>query len=137
MDSSPAQDLHSNSDWIARVRSLRPLIEAASARTEVARQLAPEVLEALHATGLFRLLIPRDLGGVQLDLPAYVQVIEALAEADASVAWCVGQGCGCSLTAAYLPGDAAWSMSAPTVARCSPGDRGRAGRPSRRLAVGT
>jgi alkylation response protein AidB-like acyl-CoA dehydrogenase len=123
MDISPLQDVRIRSaepaatDWVARARALRPLIEAAGARTEAARELAPEVVQALHAAGLFRMLIPRDLGGAQLDLPTYLRVVEALAEADANVAWCVGQGTGCSFTAAYLP---------PTAARTMFGDDPRA-----------
>src|SRR5205085_4499464 len=58
--------------------------------------------------GLFRLLLPRAHGGAEL-LPAeYVPVIEELAKIDASMAWCVNQNSGCSMTAAHL---------APEVAR--------------------
>jgi alkylation response protein AidB-like acyl-CoA dehydrogenase len=59
---------------------------------------------------MFRLLIPRDIGGAELDLCTFTQVIEAIAEADGSAAWCLGQGNGCAMTAAYLPRDAAEYM---------------------------
>lgn len=97
-------------DWVARARALRPLIEAHAGHGDTARELDPVVVEALHAGGFFRMLIPRALNGAELDLPTYVQVIVALAEADASVAWCVGQGTGCSFTAAYLPPEAGWEV---------------------------
>jgi alkylation response protein AidB-like acyl-CoA dehydrogenase len=42
--------------------------------------------------GLFHMLIPRQLGGAELDLPTYVQVIEEIGKADASTAWCINQG---------------------------------------------
>jgi alkylation response protein AidB-like acyl-CoA dehydrogenase len=41
-------------------------------------------------------------------------VIEAIAQGDASVAWCIGQGCGVSMAAAYLK---------PDIARTVLGDR--------------
>lgn len=116
MDISPAQDVRLSTadappiDWVARTRALRPLIEAAASRTETRRELADEVVEALHEAGLFRMLIPRELGGAQLDLPTYLRVIEALGEMDANVAWCIGQGSGCSVTSAYLPPGAARAM---------------------------
>jgi indole-3-acetate monooxygenase len=93
---------------IARARALVPLIEAASPQIERARQFPPEVLDALHEAGMFRLLLPRSLGGAELDLPSFVRVVEILATGDASVAWCVGQGGGCATAAAYL---------APEIAR--------------------
>ena len=97
-------------DWIARARALRPLLEAAGPRIDASRELPADVLDALHAADMFGLLIPRDLGGAELDLPTFVQVIEELAAADGSVAWCIGQGAGCAMTAAYLPRAAAEQM---------------------------
>jgi alkylation response protein AidB-like acyl-CoA dehydrogenase len=47
------------------------------------------------------------LGGAEL-LPAdFVPVIEEIAKADASTAWCLNQASGCSMTAAYLEPKAA------------------------------
>jgi alkylation response protein AidB-like acyl-CoA dehydrogenase len=97
-------------DWISRARALRPFLEDAAPRIDAGRELPADVIDALHDARLFRLLIPRDLGGAELDLPTFLQVVEAIAEADGSVAWCVGQGAGCSMTAAYLPREAAEKM---------------------------
>ena len=55
-------------------------------------ELPPTLASELKQAGLFRLLLPRDLGGSQLSLPRYLRCIEAIAEADGSVGWCVGQG---------------------------------------------
>jgi alkylation response protein AidB-like acyl-CoA dehydrogenase len=53
------------------------------------------------------MLLPRSLGGAEL-LPAiFVPVIEEIAKADASTAWCLNQASGCSMTAAYLAPEAA------------------------------
>jgi alkylation response protein AidB-like acyl-CoA dehydrogenase len=95
-------------DYLARARDLAPLLEAASPRIEAARQFPPDVLAALHGAGMFRLLLPRALGGAELDLPRFVRVVEILGAADASAAWCVAQGGGCATAAAYL---------APEIAR--------------------
>jgi alkylation response protein AidB-like acyl-CoA dehydrogenase len=101
-------------DYLARARALAPLIEAAAPRIEAARAFPPDVLAALHDAGMFRLLLPRSIGGAELDLPSFVRVIEILASGDASVAWCVGQGGGCAMAAAYV---------APEIAREIFGDR--------------
>ncbi|HEV2099011.1 MAG TPA: acyl-CoA dehydrogenase family protein, partial [Stellaceae bacterium] len=52
-------------------------------------------------------LLPRSLGGAELLPAAFVRVIEEIAKADASVAWCLNQTAGCSMTAAYLEPEAA------------------------------
>jgi alkylation response protein AidB-like acyl-CoA dehydrogenase len=95
---------------IGRARALQPFLRDAAPRIEAARELPPDVLDALHEAGLFRLLIPRDLGGAETDLVTFARVIEAVAEADASCAWCLGQGGGCAMSAAHLPRAAAWEV---------------------------
>jgi alkylation response protein AidB-like acyl-CoA dehydrogenase len=102
-----ADDTPAAIDYLARARELAPLFEAASARIEAARQFPPDVLEALHGAGMFRLLLPRSLGGAELDLPRFVRIIEILGAADASVGWCVAQGGGCATAAAFLPPEVA------------------------------
>lgn len=57
-------------------------------RSELPADLAKDLKQA----GLFRLLLPRALGGSQLQLPQYLRCIEAIGEADGSAGWCVGQG---------------------------------------------
>lgn len=94
--------IRSDVDYVARARALAPLIEAAAPRMEAARQLTPEVVEALHEAGLFRMLLPRSYNGGELDLPTFMEVIQTVAAADGSVAWCLGQSAGCVTSAAYL-----------------------------------
>jgi len=102
----PAPDL-APAALVARAESLRPFLRAAAPRIEAARELPPDVLDALHGAGLFRLLIPRDLGGAEADLVTLVRVVQAVAEGDASAAWCIGQAAGCAMAAAYLPREVA------------------------------
>jgi alkylation response protein AidB-like acyl-CoA dehydrogenase len=92
----------SASDCIARARALGPLIAAHAARTEEAREIAPEVLAALYDARLFRMLIPKSCDGFEVDPATFMQAIEELAKADGSTAWCVAQASGCSMAAAYV-----------------------------------
>lgn len=94
-------------EYLARARALVPLLEAAAPRIEAARELTEDVFDALHEAGLFRLLLPASLGGAELDPMSYVGVIEAVAQGDASTAWCLGQNDGCSMSAAWMHPDAA------------------------------
>jgi alkylation response protein AidB-like acyl-CoA dehydrogenase len=94
--------VQSESDYVALARSLAPLIADNAARNEEEREIAPEVIAALHRTQLFRILLPRSVGGAELDPPTFMQVVEELAKADGSTAWCVVQAAGCSMAAAYV-----------------------------------
>jgi alkylation response protein AidB-like acyl-CoA dehydrogenase len=94
-------------DLLARVRELAPMLAADAGEIDCRRELPERIVDALIERGLFRLLLPRALGGAEL-LPAqYVPIIEELAKTDASTAWCVNQNSGCSMTAAYLKPEAA------------------------------
>jgi len=95
---------------LERAKALIPLLKEAGPRIEAARGLPPDVLEAMHAAGMFRLLLPRSLGGEELRPAEYVQCIEAIAMGDASTAWCMNQGSGCSMTAAYFQADVAHAI---------------------------
>jgi alkylation response protein AidB-like acyl-CoA dehydrogenase len=87
---------------IARARSLIPLLQAAAPRIDAACELPSDVLDAMFDAGMFRLLIPRTYGGFELRPSEYVQCVEAIAIGDASTAWCMNQGSGCSMTSAYM-----------------------------------
>src|ERR1700748_3028458 len=90
------------------------LVEAGD-EIERRRELPEHVVKALIDGCFFRMLQPRFLGGAELRPVLFTQVTEAFAEANASVAWCVGQNNGCSMTAAYLDREVACEMfGAPT-----------------------
>jgi indole-3-acetate monooxygenase len=79
-------------------RKLAPMIRTYAGDTEALRALPDPVFEALADAGLFHLAFPRSMGGAELDLPTYIQVIEEIGKADASTGWVVNQ---CSIFATY------------------------------------
>jgi len=103
-------------DCIARARSVVDPLVAAATRIQAARELPSDILEALHEARLFRLLLPRALGGDELDPAGLAQVTEIIAAADASTAWCIGQAAGCAMTAAFLAPDVARRIFGPSHA---------------------
>ena len=89
-------------DWVARAAALVPMIAAASDRIEAERRIVPEVIAALHEAGLFRMLLPASFGGGAADVLAFNRVIETIATADASTAWCLAQQVASTQSASYL-----------------------------------
>jgi len=73
-------------------RKLVPQIRSAADETHANRELPRALFEAMADAGLFHMAIPRAIGGGEIDLPTYVQVIEEIGKADASTGWCLNQG---------------------------------------------
>ena len=100
MRSKSAGDM--GAEYLDRARAFVPELAAAAPEIERQRELPQPVVAAMVERGFFRMLLPRSIGGAEL-LPApYVRVVEEIAKGDASAAWCLNQGAGCSMTAAYL-----------------------------------
>jgi alkylation response protein AidB-like acyl-CoA dehydrogenase len=100
-------------------RKLAPLIRSSADEIEARRELPAPLFEALADAGLFRIGLPRAVGGLELDLPAYVQVIEEIGKADASTAWVVNQLAIFATYAARMPHDVArtiWATPRSVVA---------------------
>ena len=95
------------SDVLAAVAELAPDIRARADEIEKARRLPPDLARSLARAGAFRMLVPRDAGGLELAPDIALRAIEAAGAADASVGWCVMIGATTGLNAAYLPLDAA------------------------------
>jgi indole-3-acetate monooxygenase len=88
-------------------QKLAPLIRSSADETDAARELPRPVFEALADAGLFHLAVPRSIGGGEIDLPSYVEVIEEIGKADASTAWAVNQGAIFGTYSARMPRDIA------------------------------
>jgi indole-3-acetate monooxygenase len=105
---NPAQSLDDiGATCIARARGLIPLLQAAADRIDAKNELPPDVLDAMFDAGMFKLLLPRAYGGCELKPIHFIQCVEAIAEGDASAAWCMNQGSGCSMAAASMAPDVA------------------------------
>ena len=84
-------------------RKLVPQIRAAADEIDARRELPRPLFEAMADAGLFHMAVPRVIGGGELDLPTYVQVIEEVGKADASTGWCLNQGAIFGTYAARMP----------------------------------
>lgn len=100
----------------ARAASVLPLLREAAPEIEAGNELPARVLRALHEARLFRLLLPRAVGGEAIDLRTFGEVIELIASADASTGWVMSQGGGCSMAAAFMDPGGAERMFGPANA---------------------
>jgi indole-3-acetate monooxygenase len=93
--------------FIDAAKALAPQIQAAAEENERARRLSLPVVEAMAQAGLFRLWIPRTLGGEETDPMTLVQVIEEISRADGATGWCLAIGAEYGAFGGYLPAGAA------------------------------
>jgi len=122
-----AGEREAGAQHLERVARLLPLIASSADDIERRRRLPGPLVSALHEAGLFRMLLPRPLGGAELDPVSFVHVLEEISKVDASTAWCLCQTAGCSMSAAYLPPDVAREIfDAGGVLAWGPGPGARA-----------
>jgi alkylation response protein AidB-like acyl-CoA dehydrogenase len=88
---------------LAALDVLAPWIEETRAASAEQRRLPDELTRAMAEAGLFALLVPRALGGLELDPLAAADVVEAASRIDGSVGWAVMIGSQSAWFAAFLP----------------------------------
>jgi alkylation response protein AidB-like acyl-CoA dehydrogenase len=66
---------------------LQPVLRRYHEEIEREQRLPPALVEQLRAAGFYRMVIPRALGGLEVDPLTYLRVVELLAEGAGSVGW--------------------------------------------------
>jgi alkylation response protein AidB-like acyl-CoA dehydrogenase len=89
-------------DLLDALRRIAPLIHERRDTFDQLRRLPDDVFEALADAGLFRLWLPRAIGGPGLSPFEFMRVVEAASALDGSVGWLVGNGGGMSRVGGYL-----------------------------------
>ena len=77
-------------ELMVSVEALKPLIEQHSDESERNCRLSSEVANGLRDAGLFRMLRPKVLGGLELDPVSFFRVVEEISTIESSVGWNVG-----------------------------------------------
>lgn len=115
-------------DVVARARALGPAIATAGDVIEKTRRIPEPLLTQLHAAKLFRLLLPRSVGGEQAEPGAYFEAVQEAGRHDASIAWNLFVGNSSALIAPFLDPAAARQIFADprTVVAWGPPNASRA-----------
>jgi indole-3-acetate monooxygenase len=85
--------------------ALRPELRKYHDEIEREQRMPPALFEQLREAGFYKMVIPRSLGGFQLDPLTYLRVVETLAEGAGSVGWNLGNGGVGQLVTLGLPDD--------------------------------
>jgi len=91
------------SDPVARARELGPAIAAVADEIERTQDIPEPVLTALHESRLLRMLLPRSVGGDQVEPWIYFAAIAEISRFDGSVGWNSFVANSSALIATFIP----------------------------------
>jgi alkylation response protein AidB-like acyl-CoA dehydrogenase len=91
-----------DAEVLARARLAAETIAPLSQTIEDERRLPPEAVRALVEAGVFKLMVPKELGGAQTTAGTLLSVIEDISRADGSAGWCAMIGASSGLMSAFL-----------------------------------
>jgi indole-3-acetate monooxygenase len=89
-------------DLLNVARALEPIIRQHADEAEKNHRLSQPVVHALARAGLFRMWIPKTLGGFEVSPLTGYRVIEEVARLDGSTGWSVLIGASSAITTAFL-----------------------------------
>ncbi len=87
---------------LQNIRELLPSIRARRQEIDEARCLPRDLAEELSKTGIFRLGVPRSMGGLEAKPADIMRAIEMVSTADGSAGWCAMIGISGNLVAGYM-----------------------------------
>ena len=90
-------------DYTAIATELAPIIKENSDRINSERQIPSDIAQDLADRGFFRLLLPKTLGGAELEHSQFLNILEIIAESDTSTAWCLNQNNVWSTSSTRMP----------------------------------
>jgi alkylation response protein AidB-like acyl-CoA dehydrogenase len=97
-------------DLLNVVRALEPIIRQHADEAERSHRLSQPVVDALARAGLFRMWVPKTLGGLEVSPLTAYRVVEEVARVDGSTGWCVFIGVSSAVSGAYVADLAAEDM---------------------------
>ncbi len=106
----------SSSAILQSAADVAPLVRAEADAADAAARITGPVLEALIERRLFRLCIPRALGGEETDLLTSLRIFERVSQADGSAGWTLMIGAGAGLFAGFLERETAAGTYGPAAA---------------------
>ncbi|MGA7870812.1 MAG: acyl-CoA dehydrogenase family protein [Candidatus Binatus sp.] len=73
--------------YFEKVQKIAAIIREHADRAECEAQMPREVADAFHETGLFKVFLPRNMGGGELTIPDSLRLCEEISRIDASTGW--------------------------------------------------
>ena len=76
---------------IDSARHFADIVASRADEIDESRRIPADLAGEMADAGMFRLLVPKSLGGLEIDFPSFIEIERLFAQADGSTAWCIGQ----------------------------------------------
>jgi indole-3-acetate monooxygenase len=93
----------SAAELLEKAVALQPTVIGFQDEIERERRIPLPLVEQLRVAGLYRMVVPRELGGLEVSLMTFLRAAELMAEADGSVGWNLANTAIQQLIALSLP----------------------------------
>jgi len=103
-------------DVLAAIAAAAPALRERGAEIERLGRLPADILEWIYDHRLFKLLVPRELGGRPVPLPTMLRIFDELSAVDGSLGWLVQIGAGGGYFAPSFAQDTARALFSPREA---------------------
>ncbi len=100
-------------DPVAAAKALAPQIRAAKDEIQSQCRLPDSLTWAMTQAGLFKLYVPRVIGGPEIDPITAFRAVEELSKVDGSVGWCSFVASAISIYAGWVPADLGRELFGP------------------------
>jgi alkylation response protein AidB-like acyl-CoA dehydrogenase len=104
---------------LANARALAPTIRQQADAIEAGRRLPESLVEAMSDAGIFRIAMPRAWGGPEMTPLDQIELMEIIAYADPSAAWCASILSDSGFYAGFLEDAAARKVFSDLDSRCA------------------
>jgi alkylation response protein AidB-like acyl-CoA dehydrogenase len=104
---------------LANARALAPMIREQADAIESGRRLPEPLVEAMSRAGIFRIAMPRAWGGPEMSPLDQIELMEIIALADPSAAWCASILSDSGFYAGFLGDEVARKLFPSLDARCA------------------
>src|SRR5579871_1516596 len=105
IDAVPTASITDAERLVGAATELRPTIRSYQAQIEQERRLPTPLVAQLKEAGLYRMLVPQQFGGTQVDLPSFFRALALVAEGDGAVGWNLATSSAIGSAALSLPTD--------------------------------
>ena len=115
--------------YLEVAHALAASVAEAADRIDRDREIPSELAGEIADEGFFQLLVPRSLGGTEMDFLDFLRIIEVFAAVDGSTAWCITQNNIFAIHSSRIPEQTAreiWGDKRAVVSNGPPASSARA-----------
>ena len=109
--------------YLEVAHTLAASVAEAADRIDREREIPPELAGEIADKGFFKLLVPRSLGGSEMDFLDFLRILEVFAGVDGSTAWCINQNNVFATNSSRIPEQTAkgiWGNKRAVVSKGQP-----------------